>query len=185
MSSSTVIRETSNLLKDLLKAGLTTPTNLNPTVELANPADEAEEKDLSIWLYQVSVDPHLRNRSNLRTATDGQRIPPLPLELTYLLTPLHIDEEANQTTLGRALQILYDNAILKLSAKNVVEDLHLSICQRSIQELADVWEALQKPYRLSICFEVRSVNLDSEREEAAGRIAERETALATVAPEAS
>jgi hypothetical protein len=99
----------------------------------------------------------------------------LPLDLCYLLTPLKQNEEENQITLGRALQVIYDNSILTLNAGNNVEQLHLSICQRSIEELAKVWEALQKPYRLSICFEVRVVRIDSERTLNAGRIADRET----------
>jgi hypothetical protein len=177
MSSNTVIREVSNLLVGLLTTGLTTNTSPNPTVDLANPADETADKDLSIWLYQVMPNPYLRNTPNLRTAGDDERFPPLALELCYLMTPLQRNEAQNQGTLGRALQVLYDNSIMQLNAGADVEELHISICQRSIQELAEVWEALQKPYRLSVCFEVRSVNIDSERVLKAGRVRERATEL--------
>lgn len=173
MSSSAVINEVSTLLRALLEDGLKSPANQTPSVELSNPADQADEKTLSIWLYQVTPNPHLRNAPNVRTSDETQRFPPLPLDLCYLLTPSQKDEGANQATLGRALQVLYDHSILTLHAGDDIEELHLNICQRSITELAEVWEALQKPYRLSVCFEVRMVQIDSERVLPAGRVRQR------------
>jgi hypothetical protein len=173
MSSSAVINEVSTLLRALLEDGLKSPANLNPSVELSNPADETDEKTLSIWLYQVTPNPYLRNIPNVRTSDEAERFPPLSVDLCYLLTPSQKNEGANQATLGRALQVLYDNSILTLHTGDDIEELHLSICQRSITELAEVWEALQKPYRLSACFEVRMVQIDSERVLPAGRVRER------------
>lgn len=175
MSSSAVISEVSALLRALLEEGLKSPTNQNPSVELSNPADETGEKTLSIWLYQVSPNAYLRNTPNVRTSAETERFPPLSLDLCYLLTPSQKNEAANQGTLGRALQVLQDNSILTLHAGNDIEELHLNICQRSITELAEVWEALQKPYRLSVCFEVRLVQIDSERVTGAGRVRDRST----------
>ena len=83
----------------------------------------------------------------------------------------------NQATLGRALRVLYDNSVLTLHTGNDVEELHLNICQRSIEEMANVWEALQRPYRLSVCFEVRVVQIDSERTLGASRVQERATSF--------
>lgn len=175
MSSSAIISEVSNLLKEVLKQGLATPADQNPTVELSNPADEASDKILSIWLYQVTPNAYLRNVPKIPVGTDQERYPPLTLDLYYLLTPYKKDEAANQATMGRALQVLHDNSILTVSSGGNVEELHLNICQRSIEELANVWEALQKPYRLSVCFEVRVVRIDSERVVRTGRIRERIT----------
>jgi hypothetical protein len=185
VSSPDVIGEVSDLLQAVLKEGLTTVNDPNPTVELTNPADEAADKTLSIWLYQVMANPHLRNAPTVRTSTEADRLPPLALDLLYLLTPLQKNEKANQQTLGRAMRVLYDNAILVLSSGGDVEEVHLSICQRSIEELAEVWEALQKPYRLSVCFEVRTVQIDSERLTGAGRVRERGARFDEQTPEAS
>lgn len=175
MSSSAIISEVSNLLMEVLKAGLVTTANQSPTVELSNPADETSEQTLSIWLYQVTPNAYLRNASKVRVGEDAERFPPLALDLYYLLTPSQKNETTNQATMGRALQVLHDNSILTVSSGGDVEELHLNICQRSIEELANVWEALQKPYRLSVCFEVRAVQINSERIVRAGRIRERAT----------
>src|SRR5262249_36998767 len=111
MSASGVIRQVSQLIRSVLEEGLTTLETPNPIVRLSNPADEDGERTLSIWLYQVAPNPYLRNAPNVRTADEFERFPPLSLDLCYLLTPLQKDETANQTTLGRALQVLYDNSI--------------------------------------------------------------------------
>jgi hypothetical protein len=177
MSSNAIISEVSDLLKTLLTEGLKKLPTDQPTVELSNPADETQEKTLSIWLYQVTPNAYMRNLPNVRAADQSERFTPLSLDLCYLLTPSQKVETANQQTLGRALQVLYDNSILTLASGNDVEELHLSICQRSITELAEVWEALQRPYRLSVCFEVRTIQIDSERTLNAGRVRERVTAF--------
>lgn len=171
MSSSEVINEVSQLLRSVLLTGLPAGSD----VVLTNPGDRADEAALSIWLYQVTPNEHLRNFPNVRIQNQNvDQLTPFPLDLCYLLTPLRRDESANQQTLGRALQILYDNAILTLNSGNNVEEIHVSMCQRSIEELAKVWEALQKPYRLSVCFEVRVVRIDSQRTLNAGRVESRD-----------
>lgn len=173
MSTSTIISEVSQLLKGILEPGLPD----NGKVELESPADIPKpEFALSMWLYQVSPNAYLRNSPNVRVRNEEfEQITPLTLDLYYLMTPLQSNEIKNQVTLGRALQILYDNSVLPLKAGDNVEELHLNICQRSIEELAKVWEALQKPYRLSVCFEVRVVRIDSERKPPAGRVRSRAT----------
>jgi len=174
MSSTDVISEVSEMLRTLLRDGLVTQAQPNPIVDLVNPADQpAASPTLSLWLYQVTPNPFLRNAPNVRTAAETERLPPLSLDLLYLITPLEASEAANQATLGRAMRTLYDNSILTLNAGGDVEEVHLSICQRSIAELADVWQALQRPYRLSVCFELRTVQIDSQRVTSAGRVRER------------
>jgi len=181
MSSSTVISDVSKLLRTLLQQGL----GVNDIV-LVNPGDQGSQTTLSLWLYQVTPNEHLRNVPNVRIQNqEFDRLTPLPLDLCYLLTPLKQNEEDNQITLGRSLQVLYDNSIITLNAGNNVEELHISICQRSIEELAKVWEALQKPYRLSICFEVRVVRIDSERALSVGRIEGRDTKFEELPEEAT
>ena len=180
----------SDLLRTILKEGLTTQQDPNPTVELSNPADESSDKTLSIWLYQVTPNPHLRNAPNTRINVDSERVTPLALDLLYLLTPLQRDEKANQATLGLAMRVLYDNAVMTLNTLNNqgaqdIEEIHLSLCQRSIDELAHVWYALQKPYRLSVCFEVRCVQIDSQRVLSAARVSQRTVRFDELPPGAS
>jgi hypothetical protein len=47
------------------------------------------------------------------------------------------------------------------------------LATRTIEELAEVWEAMQQPYRLSVCYEVRAVRIESRRRSQSGRVGER------------
>ena len=61
MSSSTVISDVSKLLRTLLQQGL----GVNDIV-LVNPGDQGSQTTLSLWLYQVTPNEHLRNVPNVR-----------------------------------------------------------------------------------------------------------------------
>jgi hypothetical protein len=169
-------------------------------IVLANPGQVAlpqgVTRQVSLWLYQVSPNEHLRNHPVVRRATPGPPAnddvafyPPLGLNLFYLLTPSiqdaggASDQLADQRVLGRAMQVLHDQSILHMPNKQVPDaahELHLSLAPRTIDELAQVWEAMQQPYRLSVCYEVRAVRVDSERRLGGGRVAERRTDFAQV-----
>ena len=43
----------------------------------------------------------------------------------------------------------------------MAEDLGISLFRRTLDELSRVWEALQEPYRLSVCYQVRLTRIDS------------------------
>jgi hypothetical protein len=148
---------------------------------------------MSLWLYQVLPNEHLRNPPFVRRSgagtDDASFHPPLVLNLHYLLTPSiqdaggASDQLADQRLLGRAMQVFHDQAVLHMpnpQAPDNSHELHVSLAPRTIAELAEVWEAMQQPYRLSVCYEVRAVRIDSERQLTHGRVAERQSQFAPV-----
>jgi hypothetical protein len=186
VSSYKIILEVSRVLRRTLWDGFAGDNDLlqhvpnEAAIVLENPADAAENDDkrLSLWLYQVQENEFLRNQPPERVPAqdDLVRFPPLPLNLFYLLTPSTTTVEGDQMVLGRSMQIFYDNAILLLESTEqpgTSEELRLSMCQRDLRELAEVWEALQQPYRLSVCYEVRVTRIESTRVERTGRVRER------------
>jgi hypothetical protein len=105
------------------------------------------------------------------------------VNLRYLLTPLNGEVSADQRVLGRAMQILFDNARLMIPGrddKNTSMEVSVVLARLSLEELTRVWDALREPYRLSVCYEVRLAEIQSRRVRQAGRIVERE--LATAVP---
>jgi hypothetical protein len=135
---------------------------------------------MSLWLYQIMPNEHLRNAPPVRTRANGddtvELYPPLALNLLYLLTPHTKTDLGDQLVLGRSLQVFHDQAILTMdSTQNPgrAEELHVSLAPRTIEELAKVWEAMQQPYRLSVCYEVRVARIDSARRQPGGRVADR------------
>ena len=128
---------------------------------------------LTIFLFEVGEDPSARNRPHIReTEPPNMKIrkPPMALLLRYLLTSWGGDAVTQQKILGRAMQTLYDKAILSgpdlqggdMVLKNTDEALKVTLSPMTLEEHTRVWNAVQKPYRLSVSYEVRVVNLDSE-----------------------
>lgn len=186
MSTYKIIYEVSKFLQNMLWNGYTGDQTMKQyipsadSIVLMNPADTAKDTNrrLSLWLYQVSPNGFLRNSPMQRVPgrDDLIQFPPLSIDLCYLLTPSTGSPEGDQMVLGRAMQILNDSAVSLLTsaeAANAAEELHISMCQRSLQELAEVWEALQQPYHLSVCYEICCVRIDSTRTERAVRISDR------------
>jgi Pvc16 N-terminal domain len=125
---------------------------------------------LTLFLYEICEDPSLRNRPKLREP-DGTgyqlRKPPMALLLRYLLTAWGGDRITEERMLGRVLQELYDRPILSGtdltgSLAGLDEPLHITLVPLTLEEKARVWWSIQKPYRLSLNYEVRVANLDSD-----------------------
>lgn len=187
-----VIAEVSQFLRHALWLGLQADavTRQQVTTELnivmsnpAQPTNPTVTRQMSLWLYQVLPNEHLRNAPMVRARDDSgddtaEFYPPLALNLFYLLTPSTGSDLGDQQVLGRALQIFNDQSILRMQSRQDparAEALHLSLAPRTIEELAQVWEALQQPYRLSVCYEVRVARIDSLRRLPGGRVTDRAT----------
>ena len=124
---------------------------------------------LTIFLFEVGEDPSARNRPRVRSVAPPDvtlRKPPMALLLRYLMTPFSGDQLTNHKILGRVLQVLYDEAIISGSflqgvLKDTDQALKITLSPLSLEERTRVWHSVQKPYRLSLSYEVRVVNLDS------------------------
>lgn len=125
---------------------------------------------LTIFLFDASEDPSARNRPRVRGIAQSdltQKKPPIALLLRYLLTPWSGDRLTEHMILGRAMQALYDEAILsgldlQGSLKNTDQALKVTLAPLNIEDRSRVWHSVQKPYRLSVSYEVRVVNLDAD-----------------------
>jgi hypothetical protein len=113
----------------------------------------------------------MRNRSRIREATPGSgyrlRKPPMALILRYLLTAWGGDRITEERMLGRVMHVLYDDAILSGptllgSLAGLDEPINVTLAPLSLEERTRVWWSIQKPYRLSLNYELRVANLDSE-----------------------
>ena len=134
---------------------------LNPT---ATALDSARR--LSLWLYHVSEDEHLKNVPAVRRADASTRMTPLVLDLYYLLTPFAASGPADHLLLGKAMQTFHDTATVRVvdtAAGDVNEELRITLYRRSLDEISQVWQALREPYRLSVCYQVKVSHIDSER----------------------
>ncbi len=143
-------------------------------ISLESPADLEGNNSVrvSIYLYRIVEDPHMKNRYNSVPGFGGSdRKPPLTLDLYYLITPMVGAPREQQIVLGKIMQVLYDRAILEgpdlagaLAAPG--EQLRVMLNPVSLEETTRVWQALETPYRLSLCYLARVAMIDSRQEEA-------------------
>jgi hypothetical protein len=159
-----------DLLKDLVVT-LESPATL-PT------GGEADYKKLNLFLYQVLENEFAKNQQWVSLSSAAQEYPSLAVNLHYMLTPYARDMISAHQVLNHAMRILHDNAILSgeqlsgsLSA--AVEQLAVVLCPMTLEELTRIWNALQSPYRLSVCYEVRIALVRSEIRRTVPRVSQK------------
>lgn len=197
MSSHEVISVVSMALRDILWERYHADPAIDPlfpsqesSIVFDNPTETARQGvgRLSVWLYQVAENEHLKNQPPVRLPAGpagdaAEQMTPLAIELYYLITPfLPSGPDAativsDHLLLGLTMQALYDNAIVVLrdTARDVAEELRIVLCRLTLEELTRVWYALREPYRLSICYQVRVIQIDSRRIVPGARVIERVT----------
>lgn len=173
MADFNVIADVSRTLRDVLTAGLSTLTPAPPPVAeihdlqgtiTTNPAR------LTLFLFEVVEDASAKNRPRVRRETPPTveiSKPPMALLLRYLMTPWSGDRFTDHQILGRVLQVLYDGAILAgtvLTGGLAGTDaaLKINLAPLTLEERTRVFHAVQRPYHLSVTYDVRVVDLDSE-----------------------
>jgi hypothetical protein len=172
MSDYTAVRAVSLALQALLKATITNSTDpqLNGVdITLFSPKvmRDKHKDGISLWLYRVNREPDTLNREPERISPTRLRHLPVPLTLHYLITPMRPDPEDEQALLGKVVQVMNDNAVMRGAQVGTVlaaddTELRLVIDGLSLEELARVWDVLKEPYQLSICYVVQIVAIDSD-----------------------
>jgi hypothetical protein len=194
MSEYSVIAELGDSLVSLLFSELNADPQLNGLIDsearisLESPAQLENDNSvrLSMYLYRIVENPYLKNRFPLVGNGGSQRKPPLTLDLYYLLTPLVGTPKEQQIVLGKAMQALYDRAILESpdlegSLGESGEEIRVILNSVSLEELTRVWQALEIPYRLSVCYTARVAIVDSDQETFVSPVIYRRTTFGTMA----
>lgn len=168
-----VVADVSTIIVDRLTRALEplgTPQS-RPIAELNDLSEpvQVDRPKLTVFLYEIAEDPTSRNRPPVRSLPPSQptsRKPPMALLARYLITPWGGDQETQHQMIGRALQVFYDDAIwageeLTGSLAGSTDVLQFTLTPLTLDQKSWIWYAIQKPYRLSLNYEVRVVNLDS------------------------
>ncbi|MEH6453927.1 MAG: DUF4255 domain-containing protein [Psychromonas sp.] len=178
MSSHTIINDVSLELRRRIFAAMNSAvgitmsfTDESTNIVLEPPHDTPDNATrMSLYLYHIGINNVQRNQRMLAQPgrDDEQRLAPLPIVLKYLATPLD-DEETNQLIMGRLLQFVYDSPQINSidnqpignsfgGASNV---LRLVPDLLNVEQLTQLWNAFNQPYRLSLAFQVDVVAIDS------------------------
>src|ERR1041385_1101859 len=167
MSASTVISDVTRTLEELLKNQQRPAQTFD--VSLESPVDEVVQQNkpkVNLFLYRVSENAFGKNPERQAIGPDALEYPPLWLNLFFLLTPFADDKLDELRVLGEAMRVLHDNAIvaggaLKGPLEHTAEELAVTLCAFTLECFAKIWNALNNPYRLSVCYGVQTVFIDS------------------------
>lgn len=133
-----------------------------------NSAPNAGQAGLSLYLYQVTPNAHTNNHPMIPAGPGHQHYPPLGLNLYYLLTPVTKKPEENLVILGRCLQALAASSIIRANfldswLRPGSPEVRITFNPVSLEELTRIWNAFNETYRLSVCYLVQVVSIDSAR----------------------
>jgi hypothetical protein len=140
------------------------------TFELLSSSDlSAEDGGLSkpavsLYLYRVTMNEHLRSRARPWGIFQGEV--PLSLDLHYLLAVWADKPEEEHSLLAWSMQQLYLHPLLDTSL--IGEDasweqgdsIQIVPAELSTEDIMRIWDALQPSYRLSVTYIARVVRLD-------------------------
>ncbi len=180
MSASTVLGDVTTTLVDLLKDEQRPPNSFDVTVTPPGEDITATQRPVvNLYLFRVEENDFAQNRQWQAVGTEALHYPPLALNLIYVMTPHANDQIAGFRAMGEAMRILYDHAIigglfLKGSLEHTSEELKVDLCKFNLEELTRIWNAFNQPYRLSVCYQVRIVFIDSIIERDITRVREKE-----------
>jgi hypothetical protein len=177
--SGTIIASLGQALVELLKvhAGFA-----EGDIVLKSPGEAEQAGKISLFLYQVQENAHLRNREPEPIHDNSLRPPPLGLDLFYLITPLAQQPETALGYLEAIMLAFYDHPVLKppLLGPTLVEAGNSSVRivpqPLSLEDTNRLWGIFpNKPYRLSVAYLVTPVQVPSARTMAVTRVVERVT----------
>ncbi|KVD68437.1 DUF4255 domain-containing protein [Burkholderia ubonensis] len=190
MSNSNAIAAVTATLQSILQQGTTSEPGLNDTTVTILPLDKARgsntNNQLNLFLYMVVRNAAWVNADIPRQVKPGEvAIPPLPLNLYYLITAFGANDDATQPSghalLGRAMSVLHDHPVL--SAADIaaataalppsgldkqIEHVRLTFHPLTVDELSKLWTGFAMQYRLSAAYEVGVALIESARPTRAG-----------------
>jgi hypothetical protein len=180
----TVIADVGTTILQLLRDNMVNEPIQQPEfIGLSHPNDKGD-LSLSLFLYTIKESADRQTQMVSRGSSTLQ-FPPMTVELFYLLTAhsaaeLQTRALDEQRILGRALQVLYDNSIiqgqaLQGSLADSNEELRIVMENLPLDTLISLFP--NSPYKLSVCFSVGPVYIDSTRMKSTKRVIERDISI--------
>ena len=196
VSDFTVIERVSRALQRALTAALVAVDGDDPPVariDNLQPPPGGLPPVLTLFLYEISEDYTLRNRDPQRVLETAPSQPryrvtrsPMPLVLRYLVTPWAADRNTEHLMIGRTMQVLYERQVRRGADLDPELDLPLlsiTLAPLTLEERTRVWWSIQQPYRLSLNYEVRVVDMSVTGDVAEQLPAVREREISGTFPE--
>ena len=184
MSNPTALAAVTATLQSILLSGLTSDPDLGDTIVTTLPLDKARGMNtvnqINVFLYQVLPNAAWRNRDMPRQVQPGETgMPPLPLNLHYLITAFGKGEDASQPfshhVLGKAMSLLHDHSVLSSAdiqaataasfpdsdLDRQIERVRVTLQALSLEDISKMWTGFATQYRLSAAYEASVALIES------------------------
>jgi len=166
----------------LLRKGLGLTGLVAPADVILSTPDEFKnftpnQPSVTVFLYHVAINGEMRNSPRRFLPSGAVQGPPLPLELKFLVTPWTKATRDAYRIIGVIAQLFYDHAVLgsgDLLGNNVwAPDDTVEIMMESlrVEELFDIWDPSEIPYKLSLTYLARVIGIDSALSTSAAPVA--------------
>lgn len=152
-------------------------------VGLAHPHDKGD-MNLSLFLYEIKENTDYRS-NDLIDQGDILRFPPIALDLSYLITAHSASDVLSRAIdehriIGKTMQVLHDHNVLRCqdlqgSLSGSEQGIRITKEELELETILSMFPNM--PYKLSLCYKVGPVFLDSTRTKPTSRVRERQIKL--------
>ncbi|GJM17553.1 MAG: hypothetical protein DHS20C13_28800 [Thermodesulfobacteriota bacterium] len=147
-------------------------------IALMSPIDVGDQEiSITVFLYSIVETPSLRNEPPVNSKVSESQIPPLSLDLYYMLTCYGSERisDLSQRTLqarellGQAMRVLYDfgiigGSLLQGDLAGTDEELRITLNTITVEDITRIWSVFpDTPFRPSVSYLVTPVRLASKR----------------------
>lgn len=184
MSNAIALAAVTETLRSILLGGIASDPDLSDTIVTMLPPDKARGMNtvnqLNVFLYQVLPNAAYRNRDMpLQVQPNETGMPPLPLNLHYLLTAFGRQDDValpySHQVLGKAMSLLQDHSVLspadiqaatavsfpKSDLDRQIERVRITLQPLSLEEISKMWTGFATQYRLSAAYEASVALIES------------------------
>ena len=141
-------------------------------IEISSPADQDVDYIVGLYLYDVKEESDVTQRPFMQRGQVQLQKPPRPYGLYYMVfingsSQMGLKAPDIQKIIGRVAQIVNDNSsVLPNQLQNWLDTqeppIVLSQAKISLEEKVRVWQAINKPYQISLFYKADPVFLSSE-----------------------
>lgn len=173
MADYTIISDVSKFIVDTLREKMCPEPIPSPNnIEISSPADQDVDYIVGLYLYDIREEANVNQPPMITKGRVQLQKPPRPYGLYYMVfingsSQMGLKAPDIQKIIGRVAQIVNDNAsVLPNQLQNWLDTqeppIVLSQAKISLEEKVRVWQAINKPYQISLFYKAAPVFLSSE-----------------------
>ncbi len=173
MADYTIIADVSSFLCKMLREKMCPEPVPSPNnIEISSPASQDVDYIIGLYLYDVKEETIVARAPRVSAGGTGFSRPPVPYSLYYMVfingsSQMGLKAPDSQKIIGRVAQIVSDNSAVYphelqpwLDARE--PPIVLSQAKMALDDKVRVWQAINKPYQISLFYKAAPVYMSSE-----------------------